>query len=512
MSDVVMRGPLRDIARLMQVQSGVDAEDAYAAALCWWSAAVAPRVNTSLWWPCLVWGAFLAPADRPPMITAALENAGLQAGRPGRFPSLTLHPDLTTEAGLRTAHASIARRTRPGSPFSMLLTGSPIKHGASRTSADEFLASTLRRAWDGRDYRRDDERSRLRGLGLLGDLPRIGVLWEMQERHWRYEAQTDPASSTRLLIFRCRETNPARTADRRVRAAAARAVEELARVYADLTDRQVEIGMTGEAAEKFGPIKATEQLFDNQPTLPEDQFFRLDDHTRRIAGALALAEDTQVITGAHIEAAWSVAARSGRDRAQLLCPDQQDLVDALLTATSAAVAAATGSPETLPGHKPSPPARTETRKTPSKALRRRNGKIRRDTAVAQDIKDWYGNQCQMCGTLLRIPGPRRAISEAAHIRPLSKGGHDYIGNVLCLCPNCHTQFDHGGLYLDDDLRAVETVTGAVRGPLTVDPRHAITLDNIRWHRQWHRQGTPSAAQHRADDDVVSSFVPEQGFA
>ncbi|MFG2697221.1 HNH endonuclease [Kitasatospora sp. NPDC048407] len=495
MSDVVMRGPLRDIARRMQTQSGVDAEDAYAAALCWWSAAVAPVVNRAAWWPCLVWGAFLTRAGRPPMLAAALESAGLEPGRPGKFSTLTLHPDVTTETGLRAAHSATARRTRPDTAFSMLLTGSPIKYGALRTSADEFLASALRRAWDGRDYRSNEERRRLSSLGLAGHVPRIGVLWEMPECDWRHDAQLDPASSTRVLIFKCRDTRPVRATDHQVRAAAEQSVEELARIYDGLAARQVDFDMTGEAAEKLDLVRAAEDLFDSQAALPESQFLRLGDHTLRIAAALALAEDTDVTTGEHLDAAWSVVARSCRDRVWQLCPDGQDLASSILDATSTGIAAVTGSPEALSRWDPSPARSTDTDagNMPVRAVRGRNGKIRRDTAVGQEVKGWYGNQCQMCGTVLRIPGPRQAVSEGAHIRPLGKGGHDYTGNVLCLCPNCHVQFDQGGLYLDDDLRVIEAVTGTARRSLAAVPQHVVDLEYVQWHREWHRESEASAA-------------------
>ncbi|GGV42080.1 hypothetical protein GCM10010495_69670 [Kitasatospora herbaricolor] len=459
MADVVMRGPLRDVARRIQLQDGVHIEDAYAAALCWWSAAVAPAAHLPGRRPCLVWGAFLTRENQP-SLASALRDAGLE---PRRFPYLTLHTDITTESSLRTARAATTRRTLPGTAFSMLLTGSPVKH-ASRRSSDEFLASTLRTAWDGEEYRPNSELQPLRRLGSVGNAPRIGVLWEMPERDWIYDAQTAPP------------------------AAAVEAVEGLIRIYHALSARHVEFTMTGEAVAKFWPVRLTEDLFDSQGALPQDQFFRLDGHTHRAAAALALAEDTKVITGDHVEAAWSVVARSCWDRARLLCPGDLDLVGGILGETSAQVTSATGSRQVLPSGMLSPlgaAGGSAPAAVPTRGVRDRNGKLKRDSAVAQDVKGWYGNQCQMCGSILRIPGPRQAISEGAHIRPLSKGGHDYTGNVLCLCSNCHTQFDQGGLHLSDDLWVIETVTNTARRRLATDPRHDIALEHIRWHRaQW----------------------------
>ncbi|MFF2619720.1 HNH endonuclease [Kitasatospora sp. NPDC058046] len=502
MSGVVIGGPLGDVARLAGLEVGVHIEDAYAAAVCWWSAAVAPAAAMPVWGSCLVWGAFLTREDQSPL-AAALRNAGLE---PDRFPHLGLHPDITTETALRTARAATTRRTRPGTAFSMLLTGSPIKHSTSRKSSDEFLASTLRVAWDGKDYRPDDELRPLRRLGPVRSAPRIGVLWEMPEHDWRYDAQTSPASSTRILIFRRRQTGPhAPSAGRQaIAAAAVRAVDELTRIYHDLSTCRVELTMTGEAAEKLWPVQLAEDLLDRQATLPEGQFLRADDHTHRIAAALALAEDTQVITGGHVEAAWSLVARSLWDRARLLCPGDLNLVGGVLHDTGAQVSCATGSTQAPPPGTSSPHAARGTVPATVSAggVRGRNGKVRRDSAVVQDVKGWHGDRCQMCGSVLRIPGPRQAASEGAHIRPLGRGGHDYTGNVLCLCPNCHTQFDQGGLYLTDDLHVVETVTGTVRGRLTTDPRHGVDLECIRWHRaRWARHVPPSQpgqAHHTGD--------------
>ncbi|MFJ7280223.1 HNH endonuclease [Kitasatospora sp. NPDC098663] len=501
-SGVVIRGPLGDVARLAALQHAVHAEDAYAAAVCWWSAAVAPAAAMPGWRSCVVWGAFLAQ-EKEPSLATALQNTGLE---PRRFPHLGLHPDITTETALGAARAATTRRTRPGTAFSMLLTGSPIKNGTSRKSSDEFLASTLRVAWDGEEYRPDSELRLLRRLGPVGIAPRIGVLWEMPEQDWRYEAQTSPASSTRFLIFRRRQEDPHREPDhRRVIAAAVRAVEELTHFYDDLSACQVDFTMTGEAAEKFWPIRLTEDCFDSEATLPESQFFRLDDHTHRIAAALALAEGTQVITGGHIEAAWSLVSRSCRDRAELLCPGDLDLVEGILRDTGAQVSSATGSPQTPPPKASSPhdAARgTASAAVPTRGARGRNGKVKRDSAVIQDVKGWHGDRCQMCGSLLRVPGPRQATSEGAHIRPLGEGGHDYTGNVLCLCPSCHTQFDQGGLYLTDDLHVVETVTGTVRRRLATDPRHDVDLEGIRWHRaRWARHilPPPPGQAHRTSE-------------
>ncbi|MGW7583782.1 HNH endonuclease [Kitasatospora sp. NPDC054768] len=487
-----MRGPLGDVARQAGLHGGVHTEDAYAAALCWWAAAVAPSATLPVGpmeWPCLVWGAFLAEDARPPLVTA-LAAVGMD---PSRFRRLTRHHDVTTTSRLRAASSRAARSARPGSGFSLLLTGSPVKHGPSRASSDDSLAYALRTAWDGDEYR-NLERRRRSSRGVAEEAPKVGVLWEMPASDWRYTAQTEAPSSSRFLLFRRKGEDPGATLpDHRAAAAAARAVEDLVRIHGSLVHREVRFTMTDEAAEKFWPVQLCAARFDDQEFLPEDQFVRLDAHTHRIAAALALAEDTDVITGGHVEAAWSLVARSGRDRARLLCPDALALVGGILDGIGGKIRAATGSPEAMPPGELVPPRAVPTAGPPAAGVRDRKGRVRRDDAVVQDVKGWYGNRCQMCGSILSIPGPRGAISEGAHIRPLSKGGPDYTGNVLCLCPNCHTQFDQGGLYLTDDLRVVETVTGTARQRLETDPHHEIGLEYVRWHRRRWARYIPSQA-------------------
>ncbi|WP_051055066.1 MULTISPECIES: HNH endonuclease [Kitasatospora] len=499
----MLRGPLGDVAQRAARQEGVHVEDAYAAALCWWAAAVAPSATLptrSKDWPCLVWGAFLT-GDAQPSLTTTLTEAGLDTHR---FRRLTRHHDITTLDKLRIAWTKASRTMAPGTDFSMLLTGSPVARRGSGTSCDDFLTYKLRTAWDGREYRDPGHRLRSRRGAPARKAAKVGVLWEMPATDWPYRARTDEASSTRFLIFLRKTPGERRSTPVPVPrpSAACRAVEELVRIYEDLTRRQVPMVITDEAAAKFWPIQLSADQFDDLGPAA-NQFARLDAHTHRIAAALALAEDTDVVTGGHIEAAWSVVARSALDRSRLLCPDALEPVSVALDKIGGEVRAAAGSPRVLTldelswrgGHRT---VHTPTA-VPEHAVRDRKGRITRDGAVAQDVKDWHRNQCQMCGDILRIPGPQEAISEGAHIRPLSHGGPDYTGNVLCLCPSCHTRFDHGALYLTDDLHIVETLTGTVRGLLRTEPRHQVGLDCVRWHRARWEQHIPPGKRPAVPD-------------
>ncbi|TJZ42306.1 hypothetical protein FCH28_35515 [Streptomyces piniterrae] len=77
-----------------------------------------------------------------------------------------------------------------------------------------------------------------------------------------------------------------------------------------------------------------------------------------------------------------------------------------------------------------------------------------------------------------------AYSEAAHIQALGKphDGPDTIGNVLCLCPNCHVLFDRGALQLTDDLKVLNGLNRGFEAALTKAKEHHIKVECIRQHR------------------------------
>ena len=108
-------------------------------------------------------------------------------------------------------------------------------------------------------------------------------------------------------------------------------------------------------------------------------------------------------------------------------------------------------------------------------------RIVRDTRQARHIKELYDYRCQMCGT--RLEDLAISYAEAAHIRPLGAphNGPDTADNILCLCPNHHVLFDHGGVAIAEDL----SLTGA-RGRLTVRSRHRISEDHLRYRREHYR--------------------------
>lgn len=115
---------------------------------------------------------------------------------------------------------------------------------------------------------------------------------------------------------------------------------------------------------------------------------------------------------------------------------------------------------------------------------RREARIQRlvrDTAQARRIKTLYDYECQMCGT--RLEGLAGPYAEAAHIRPLGRphNGPDTSDNILCLCPNHHVLFDHGGVVVAEDLSLI-----GVQGRLNIHPRHRVGEEHLRYRREHYR--------------------------
>ncbi|MBB5804953.1 putative restriction endonuclease [Saccharothrix ecbatanensis] len=122
--------------------------------------------------------------------------------------------------------------------------------------------------------------------------------------------------------------------------------------------------------------------------------------------------------------------------------------------------------------------------TPGERRRRPNqgSSVVRDPKVVKKVKALYDHTCQFCGT--RLSTGFGYYSEAAHIRGLTvHTGPDDLENLLCLCANCHVQFDGYGLYVDEDY-VVRRVRDRVEvGKLRVVPDHPIDAAHITYHRE-----------------------------
>jgi len=107
----------------------------------------------------------------------------------------------------------------------------------------------------------------------------------------------------------------------------------------------------------------------------------------------------------------------------------------------------------------------------------------RDSALSREIKAQYGHSCQVCGTAVPAFGDR-LYAEGAHVRPLGRPhlGSDSLQNLLCLCPNHHTQLDFGGMVILDDLSVATTKTMKPFADLRWRKGHEIDVENAAYHR------------------------------
>jgi putative restriction endonuclease len=107
----------------------------------------------------------------------------------------------------------------------------------------------------------------------------------------------------------------------------------------------------------------------------------------------------------------------------------------------------------------------------------------RITAIAKSVKRLHEDTCQVCGEQLIVGD--RTYSEGAHIQALGgpHDGPDMMNNVLCLCPNCHVQFDLGAITIQNDFKILRN--GVVDGELRRHPDHEINLGYVAHHRRAH---------------------------
>lgn len=80
-----------------------------------------------------------------------------------------------------------------------------------------------------------------------------------------------------------------------------------------------------------------------------------------------------------------------------------------------------------------------------------SSRLVRDRMFRRRVVGAYSARCAVTGIKL-INGGGRAEVEAAHIRPVDKGGPDIITNGIALSGTAHWMFDRGLIGLDDDLK------------------------------------------------------------
>ncbi|MCR8666239.1 HNH endonuclease [Aestuariibaculum sp. M13] len=105
----------------------------------------------------------------------------------------------------------------------------------------------------------------------------------------------------------------------------------------------------------------------------------------------------------------------------------------------------------------------------------------RDSQISLKVKELYDFKCQVCG--IAIETKSGFYAEGAHIKALGKphNGDDSLSNLICLCPNHHVMFDKGVFSIMDNYELI----GVEKGQLTVDDKHKIDKDNLKYHRSCH---------------------------
>ncbi|SOE10523.1 putative restriction endonuclease [Hoeflea halophila] len=116
----------------------------------------------------------------------------------------------------------------------------------------------------------------------------------------------------------------------------------------------------------------------------------------------------------------------------------------------------------------------------------------RDSKFKQHIRIAYDRTCAFTGLRL-INGKGRPEVEAAHIRPVDKGGNDWVRNGIALSGTVHWMFDRGLLSMDDDFTILRSrhLNSDVGHLLNKDLKAKVPTDlRLQPHPEymgWHRR-------------------------
>ena len=115
----------------------------------------------------------------------------------------------------------------------------------------------------------------------------------------------------------------------------------------------------------------------------------------------------------------------------------------------------------------------------------------RDTKFKRHVRIAYDRTCAFTGLRL-INGKGRPEVEAAHIRPVERGGNDWVRNGIALSGTVHWMFDRGLLSLSDDFSILRSrhLNHDVSHLLNKDLKARVPCDpNLQPHAEymgWHR--------------------------
>jgi 5-methylcytosine-specific restriction endonuclease McrA len=107
-------------------------------------------------------------------------------------------------------------------------------------------------------------------------------------------------------------------------------------------------------------------------------------------------------------------------------------------------------------------------KKPPKKVQFTTYRVLRDTVLARNVKAIYNLKCQLCHRAALTLADGSPYAEAHHIQPLGSRGHDVLGNILCVCPNCHALSDNVAIKIN-------------ASKLLIRRDHTLDQKNIDYH-------------------------------
>lgn len=116
----------------------------------------------------------------------------------------------------------------------------------------------------------------------------------------------------------------------------------------------------------------------------------------------------------------------------------------------------------------------------------------RDIKFRHNVRVAYDRTCAFTGLRL-INGHGRPEVAAAHIRPVERGGNDWIRNGIALSGTVHWMFDRGLLSLADDLTILKSrhlnhdVSHLINKDMKAHVPNEIRLQPHPIYLSWHRQ-------------------------
>lgn len=171
--DVILRGPLGEMAVAEAAPAGLAPADLYVGAISWWSTAVSPAVSIVSWpsAPLTVWMSHVHDdaSDGSRLVDVLRRHLG------GPAP-LATHHNVTNGKVYSAAVHSTRRAENAGTGTSaLLLTGSPFTTGPGSSWRSPLLELLTRTAWDGRRFIPTRGFRRYRAAGRTAP-PYVGAL------------------------------------------------------------------------------------------------------------------------------------------------------------------------------------------------------------------------------------------------------------------------------------------------------------------------------------------------